>query len=120
MEYIDVKTREFFEVELLGIRALFTKLHIDKSSVPEGMYCYHLRHDRFPSTVENEVRADYFGTILTTKRLNFGAGDFLPLGHGDFDFTDKKFHVHDFMKKYSVQNRTTDKPEENLCRKVMP
>ena len=51
MEYIDVKTREFFEVELLGIRALFTKLHIDKSSVPEGMYCYHLRHDRFPSTV---------------------------------------------------------------------
>ena len=70
MKDVNVMNKKFYEAELLGIRALYTELHTDKSSIPDGMYCYDLRHgddDSFPSAVENSVAVNYYGTILTTE-----------------------------------------------------
>lgn len=116
MEDINVKDKKLFEVELLGIRALFTTMRIDKSSIPEGMYYYNLKHDgddRYPSAVENDSAENYFGAVLTVERLDFQAKSFLPLGHDDFCFTDEKFYAEDFIAKYGLQSRTIDKPEES-------
>lgn len=116
MKDINVKDEEFEEVELLGIRALFTQLRIDKASVPEELYYYGLRHSddgSFPLTVENNVIVNYYGAILTTERLNLGTEDYLPLGYDDLGFTGGRFHAEDFLEKSRLQRGEVCGPEED-------
>ena len=116
MNIINAKNEEFEEVELLGIIALFTELRIDKSSIPEGMFCYSLRHgddDSFPSTVENSVVVNYYGAILTTEKLNLGTANSLPVGYDNFGYTGKKFYAKDFLENYKLQGRKACRPEES-------
>ena len=40
---VNASTEEFQHVELLGKYALFTNGRIDRSTVPEGWYCYDFR-----------------------------------------------------------------------------
>jgi hypothetical protein len=115
MKDVNVMNKKFYEAELLGIRALYTELHTDKSSIPDGMYCYDLRHgddDSFPSAVENSVAVNYYGTILTTEKLNFGTEDFLPIDCDSFGFTGEIFCPKDFLKKSKLQNRESCGPED--------
>jgi len=87
MKKFDVEELEFSVADILGQQALFTDLHIDKATVPEGVYYYALRHgddDSFPATVEKAVTIDYFGAVLLTKELHFGENSYLPLTEDDF------------------------------------
>ena len=58
---------KFQEVEIKGHFGLFTDSRIDKNSIPEGLYCYELRHgdeNAYLAALEQSVRVNYFGTVL--------------------------------------------------------
>ncbi len=69
---------------------MFTELRVDPATVPEGVYCYALRHgdndDSYPITMEKKVGVNYFGAIPLTRGLSFGENDYLSLTPDDFGF----------------------------------
>lgn len=95
MKRINVMEEEFEVVEVLEQEALFTELRVDPATVPEGVYCYELRHgddDSFPAAIEKQVAVNYFGTILLTKEL-LKKDDYLSLTPDDFGFTGETMTV---------------------------
>lgn len=97
---IDVSREIFSEMEILDRKVLFTELRVDKSTVPENVYCYAMRHgddDSFPVTLEENVTVNYFGTILTTKPFDMGKEGYLPID--DYGFTGEEMKLEEFLLK---------------------
>ena len=96
METVDVRKEMLEEVELLGKAGYFTELRVDKETVPEGMYCYELRHgddDGFPVSVEENVRVNYFGAVLLAEALELGEDKALQFGYEDFGYTGEQMYL---------------------------
>ena len=45
MERYDARKETYEEIEIFDTLALFSSGRIQKDSVPEGFYCYEVRHD---------------------------------------------------------------------------
>ena len=89
MEAIDVQKELFEEVGLFGRTGYFTELRVDKETVPEGMYCYELRYgddNRYPVSVEESVRVNYFGAVLFTEALELGKEKARQIEYADFGY----------------------------------
>lgn len=101
METVDAKKELYEEVSLLGKSGLFTELRVDRETVPEGVYCYELRHggdEDAPVSVEKHVRVNYFGAVLFTEPLKLGEGKALQLGCDDFAFTGDQTRLWQMLK----------------------
>lgn len=101
MKRINVMEEEFEVVEVLGQEVLFTEFRVDPATVPEGVYCYELRHgddDSFPATIEKKVAVNYFGAILLTKELTFEK-DYISLTYNNFSFTKEKMTMKEFRQE---------------------
>lgn len=74
---VNASTEEFQHVELLGKYALFTNGRIDRSTVPEGWYCYDFRgSDDDPGElryIEESVAVNHAGSILMPEKLELPA-----------------------------------------------
>lgn len=102
MDTIDVQKEVLAKVELSGHKALFTELRVEKSTVPEGVYCYALRHgddDSFPAEVEETVCVNYFGSVLMTEKLELGETGKKSLSYEDFVFTGEELRLEEFLVK---------------------
>lgn len=102
MGNIDAAREEFAEVEVYGRLALFTDFRIDKSTIPEGVYCYAMRHgddDAEPVTIEEHVVVNYYGAILTTLPMDFGGKDYIPISFDNFWFTGEHMKLEQFQEK---------------------
>lgn len=96
METVDVQKEVLEEVDLMGRKGYFTELRVDKGTVPEGMYCYELRHgddDGFPVSVEENVRVNYFGAVLLAEGLELGEEKALQFGYEDFGYTGEQMYL---------------------------
>jgi hypothetical protein len=67
---VNAREEQYEHVELFGKPALYTSSRVDRSTVPEGFYCYDLRGSDYdpgkPVTVENQVAVNHAGTVVTT------------------------------------------------------
>lgn len=102
MDYIDVTEAEMAEVDVKGRMALFKELRVNQGTVPEGMYCYALRHEDdfgLPCTIEKSVVVDYFGAVITTEPLDFGDKDYIFVGYDDFGFTGEHLSIAQYAEK---------------------
>lgn len=102
----DAGKEEFDPVELFGEDALFTNLRIDRSTLPDGLYCYDLRGSDydpgFPITVEKSVVVNHAGCVITTKPVDFKGSDFKALGEG-LNFSDKRScTLKNFCDEHSI------------------
>lgn len=89
METVDVLKEVLEEIALMGRNGYFTKLRVDKETVPEGMHCYELRHGDdggFPMSVEESVGVNYFGAVLLSEALELGEDKALQFGRKDFEY----------------------------------
>lgn len=99
---IDVQKEVLEEVEILGHKALFTELRVDNNTVPEGVFCYALRHgddDSYPATLENSVRVNYFGSVLLTEEITLDEMKMRSVDCEDFWYTGEEMKLSDFMEK---------------------
>lgn len=102
MDHIDVTKKKLSEIEVKGRLALFTDLRVDKETVPDGMYCYALRHgDDFgiPCSIEEKVAVNYFGAILTTEPFDFENRRYIEVKYEDFAFTGEHLNIRQFKEK---------------------
>jgi len=54
------------------IRGVFTNMHVDRSTVPEGIHAYDIRHrddTGTPYSIEPMVQVNHYGTFLTREEL---------------------------------------------------
>lgn len=79
-KYINVENEAYQQIELLGKPALFTNDRITEADIPQGLYCYHLRHSddggRFCS-VEPKVGVNHGGSVITKEPLDFGTEGYI-------------------------------------------
>lgn len=103
LDAIDVTKEQFQEVEIKGQYGIFTELRVDKSTIPEGMNCYELRHgddDGYPAALETGVRVNYFGAVLMTDKMEMGENGIVELSYDDFGFTGEDLSVTEFLLNY--------------------
>lgn len=74
-KYINAENEGYQQIELFGKPALFSNGRLTGADIPQGLYCYHLRHSddggRFCS-VEPKVAVNHGGSIITKEPLDFG------------------------------------------------
>ena len=70
---VNARTEEFQHIELFDKFALFTNARIDRSTVPEGWYCYDIRgSDDDPGELcymEENVVVNHAGSVLIPEKL---------------------------------------------------
>lgn len=81
-DYINIENESYQLIEMFGKPALFSNERITPKDIPEGLYCYDLRHsddgDRFCS-VETRVTVNHGGSIITDELLELGENGYIPL-----------------------------------------
>ena len=89
---IDARTEEFQHIEVFDKFALFTNARIDRTTVPEGWYCYDFRGTgndpgelRF---IEESVVVNHSGSILMPEKLELPASGQLD-AWDEFGFLDE-------------------------------
>ena len=77
----NAENEEYQQIELLGKFALFTNGRLTDADIPQGLYCYHLRHSDDGGcfcSVEPKVGVNHGGSVITKEPLDFGAEGYIP------------------------------------------
>lgn len=90
MAGFNAMTEIYEEITLLEKPALFTGARLDRSTVPEGLYAYDVRHDDecqgIPCEVANYIMVNHWGTVLTVEPLDLGEQGYRLLEEEDWDY----------------------------------
>lgn len=66
---LDANTESYELVTIFGHPVIFSNLRLDRSTVPNGLYMYEIRHDDDcqgdPVQVAKWIMVNFWGTILT-------------------------------------------------------
>lgn len=111
----NAKSVKYQIVEAAGQTALFTDLRIDRDTVPNGYYCYDLRHgddEGIAETIENRVKVNYFGTVLCQSPYDFEENSFIALEDGIDFLVDGEVSLKD-LEQNSMES-FIPKHEENI------
>lgn len=105
--YINVENEEYQQIELLGKPALFTNARLTDADIPQGLYCYHLRHSddggRFCS-VEPKVGVNHGGSVITKEPLDFGKEGYLSFTEEtEPNFTGEEQTLGEFLNSDAPQ-----------------
>lgn len=71
---IHAKRTSYIDTRIFGVKGLFTKRQVDRSTIPKGYYAYNITHSEhlIPNKIWCEVRnSRLFGTVITSKPLVF-------------------------------------------------
>lgn len=71
------------------VDCIFTELRVDRTSLPDNVYCYDIRHtdDDWdePCSLEPLVGVNYFGAIITKRKICFGNNSYIDMCPEDLD-----------------------------------
>ncbi|QUN13124.1 hypothetical protein KEC48_00885 [Clostridium sp. C1] len=109
LQKIKLEDIRFQEITIFNKPALFTPYRIDSKDLPKGLYKYECQcddnQDGIITMIGKSIRVNFWGTILTTKKIGLHHG-YRNVGEiKDVLFTDaKSISTHDFLKKYPIVN----------------
>lgn len=112
MARYDAGKETFEEITVLGKPALFTGIRIDRSTVPEGLFLYEVRHDDEglgdPVQIARGILVNHLGSIITCEPVLLPPDGYLELdGEQDWIFSGGDCRtVAEFQKKY-LENGST-------------
>ena len=70
---INAKEENYELMEMIGQTVLFTNMRIDRSTVPEGLYAYDVRHDDDCTgeicEIKPSVMVNHWGTIICKEQI---------------------------------------------------
>lgn len=65
---------DYEEVEVAGVRGLFTGYRVDPDTVPSDLVMYEVRHDDecqgIPCEIAKKIMVNFWGTLLLEKTLD--------------------------------------------------
>ena len=107
---IDARKESFEEVTVLGVPMLFSAMHVDKSTVPKGLYLYEVRHDDEgrgePVQLGNWILVNHFGTLISSQPVKMTQVPYRDNAYRDIDpEKDWKYEgvettLRDYMKRH--------------------
>ena len=70
---VNAAEEDFELMELFGQTVLFTNMRVDRSTVPEGLYAYDVRHDDDCTgeicEIKPSVMVNHWGTIICKEHI---------------------------------------------------
>lgn len=92
MERYDARKETFEEIEIFDTLALFSSGRIQRESVPEGFYCYEVRHDDecmgSPCELSSHVLVNFWGTVISKVSLINKGEERRYIGTEDWGYTE--------------------------------
>lgn len=106
----DAKKLTYQEVTILGKPALFAECRLDRTTVPEGVYRYELRHADEdwgePITLSRSILVNYYGTVLTREPFQLPVEGWIPLASDSLSFQDGGCRtLAEFQQKYPISEK---------------
>lgn len=102
---VNAREEEYEHIELFGKPALFTNSRIDRTTVPEGFYCYDLRGSDYdpgrPVTIENQVTVNHAGAVLTPEPVTIPKEGFRRL-RDNINFLGESLTLADFCEEHKI------------------
>ena len=111
----DTEKERFQEVEIKGHYGLFIDSRVDGARIPEGLYCYELRHgddNSYPAALELSVGVNYFGMVLMSDKLELGENGMIELSYDDFSFTGEELSILEYQANYVEEPHYFSNPSE--------
>lgn len=112
----DALSERYEEITVLDKSALFTSGRIERSTVPDGLYMYEVRHDDDgngdPVQIGKGIAVNHWGTILTREPIQLppdGLLDIDPQKDWAYSTGDCRT-VKEFMDKYQPEKPPRQKP----------
>ena len=89
----------------MGKPALFTECRLDRTTVPEGVYRYELRHADEDwgeiVTLSRSIVVNYYGSVLTREPFQLPVEGWIPLESNSLSFRDGDCRtLAEFQEKY--------------------
>ena len=112
MARYDAGKETFEEITVLGKPALFTGIRIERSTVPEGLFLYEVRHDDEglgdPVQIARGILVNHLGSIITCEPVPLPPDGCLDIDdERDWNFSDGDCRtVAEFQKKYLKDGST--------------
>ena len=104
---IKLEDIRFQEITIFNKPALLTPYRIDSNVLPKGIYKYECQHDDNQegaiTMIGKNIHANFWGTILTTKKIGLHHGYRNADETKDILFNDSKsISIYDYLKKYPI------------------
>ena len=97
---LDANEETFELVEIDGREVLFTNGRLDRTTVPEGLFCYDIRESEGfsgePVTLEPYVTVNHWGTVLSKEEFTLNDGGFYPID--DFNYLGETLSIKEYME----------------------
>lgn len=122
--------QSFEIVTLFDKQVLFTNERINRSHVPDGMYCYDIRHDDDcqgdMAELKDHVMVNHWGTVLCKEPFQdrefngrfYSTQEGIIIEDDDYNYTGEMYSVSDYCKDYDTLvdklSEQTDGEEMNL------
>lgn len=96
----DVKELDLELVMADDFPALFTCARVDRKIIPDGLYCYDVRHDDdcqgIACEIKSYVMVNHWGTLITKQEILLNNGSYF-LNDG-LDYLGRYMDLEEFMK----------------------
>lgn len=120
----DAEKLTYQEVTILGKPALFTECRLDRTTVPEGVCRYELRHADEdwgePVTLSRSILVNYYGTVLTREPFQLPVEGWIPLESDSLAFQDGGCRtLAEFREKYPGSKRTSSTFTASMMNRCM-
>ena len=106
MQLTDARKETFDHIELFDAPAMFTDLRIDRSTVPEGLFCYDVRGTGDDpgalNAIEPFVFVNHSGTIIGVEdyMLEKGQAKYIAT---HINFLGSEITLDEFCAKHSIE-----------------
>lgn len=102
---INAMLEKYELVQVLNQNMLFTCLRVDRSTVPDDMYVYEVRHDDdcqgILCQIADRIMVNHWGTLLSYTPIDLGEPDdfgrrIIDVSEDDWDYTGETMGINDF------------------------
>ena len=126
----EMMKKQFEIVTIFDKPVLFTCERLNRQDVPDGMYCYDIRHDDECRgdmvELKNHIMVNHWGTVLCKEPFQdrefngklYSTVEGLVIGDDDYNYTGEMYSIRDYCKDYDTLlnnlSEQTDREEMNL------
>ena len=109
-DYICIENSNYELITIFDKPALFANERLSKSSIPEGLYVYHLRESddgsRFAS-IEGKVTVNHGGSVVITQPIDLGENGYVEFtSETEPNFLGKSLTFGEYMRGETEQMET--------------
>jgi len=94
------------EITILGQPALYTNLRIERTMLPQGLFCYDIRHgdSGTPCEIKEHVLVNHLGTVIVSSPILLDKspfGDYKAINEDALNFAAGDINsISGFIRKY--------------------